>query len=68
VDRSVVEQLIRGLEAEGASLGMVVTSGTIGQDAIECAKRYTLDKGVPIELVDGDQFAKLIVEHGIVTT
>jgi predicted Mrr-cat superfamily restriction endonuclease len=67
VDKDVVEQLIRGLEAEVASLGMVVTSGTIGPDAIECAKQYTLEKGVPIELVDGEQFAKLIVEHGIVT-
>jgi hypothetical protein len=25
----------------------------------------TDEKGVPIELVDGEQFAKLIVEHGI---
>lgn len=67
VNKDVVEQLIRGLEAEEASLGMVITSGTIGPDAIERAKQYTEDKGVPIELVDGEQFAKLIVEHGIVS-
>lgn len=23
------------------------------------------EKGIPIELVDGEQFAKLIVEHGL---
>jgi predicted Mrr-cat superfamily restriction endonuclease len=68
VGKHVVEQLITGLEAEDASLGMVVTSGTIGPDAIERAKQYTEDKGVLIELVDGEQFAKLIVEHGIVRT
>jgi hypothetical protein len=52
-------------EAEQASLGMVITTGTIGEDAIERAKQYNEEKGIPIELVDGEQFAKLIVEHGI---
>jgi len=65
VDRTVVEQLVRGIEAENASLGMVITSGTIGEDAIAKAKEYIEEKGIPIELVDGEQFAKLIVEHGI---
>jgi hypothetical protein len=46
---------------------MVITSGKIGPDAIERAKQYAEDKGVPIELVDGEQFAKVIVEHGIVS-
>jgi predicted Mrr-cat superfamily restriction endonuclease len=65
VGKDVVEELIRGVEAEEASLGMVITSGAIGEDAVERAKRYTDEKGIPIELVDGEQFAKLIVEHGI---
>ena len=65
VGKEVVEELIRGVEAEEASLGMVITSGGIGEDAVERAKRYTDEKGIPIELVDGEQFAKLIVEHGI---
>ena len=65
VDKEVVEQLIRGVEAEEASLGMVITSGTIGEGAIETAKGYTDEKGIPIELVDGEQFEKLIVEYGI---
>lgn len=65
VGRDVIEQIIRGIEAEGAHLGMVVTSGTIGNDATEAAAHYTEEKGVPIELVDGEQFAKLIVEFGI---
>jgi restriction endonuclease Mrr len=65
VGKNVVEQLIRGIEAEEAGLGMVITSGTIGEDAVEKARRYTDEKGIPIELVDGEQFAKLIVEQGV---
>ena len=67
VGRDVVEQLIRGMEAESATLGMVVTSGLIGEDAVQAAEKYFEEKGIRIELVDGEQFAKLIVEHGIRT-
>jgi predicted Mrr-cat superfamily restriction endonuclease len=65
VGRDVVHQLIRGMEAEDATLGMVVTSGSIGDDAIQAAEQFFVEKGLRIELVDGEQFAKLIVEHGI---
>ncbi|MBA3354723.1 MAG: restriction endonuclease [Pyrinomonadaceae bacterium] len=68
VERSVVEQLIRGIEAEMANLGMVITSGSISDDAYQAAQEYLDDKGIRIELVDGEQFAKLIVEHGIGTS
>lgn len=67
VGRDVVEQLIRGIEAESANLGMVITSGSIASDAHEAAEQYFADKGTRIELVDGEQFAKLIVENGIRT-
>lgn len=68
VDRSVVEQLIRGIEAETANLGMVITSGSISEDAYQAAQEYFDDKGIRIELVDGELFAKLMVEHGIGTS
>ena len=45
----------------------MITSGTIGEDASRAAEQYYEEKGLRIELVDGDQFAKLIVEHGIRT-
>ncbi len=61
----VVEQLISGIDAESADLGMIMTSGTISDEAIDAAKVYFDDKGVRIELIDGEQFAKLIIEHGI---
>ncbi|HLH09404.1 MAG TPA: restriction endonuclease [Terriglobales bacterium] len=67
VGRDVVEQLIRGIEAEAAHLGMIVTSGSFSDEAGAAAEQYHNDKGIRIELVDGEQFAKLIVEHGIRT-
>lgn len=68
VEKDIVEQLIRGIEVESAHLGMIITSGAISDDAISVAEQYFEDKGIKIELVDGEQFAKLIVEHGIKTS
>jgi len=68
VAREEVEQLIRGIEAESTNLGMVITAGTISEAAVQAAQQYFEEKGIRIELVDGEQFAKLIVEHGIRTS
>ncbi len=68
VGKEVVEQLIAGIEAEAANLGMVITSGTISDEAVNAAEKYFDENGIKIELVDGVQFAKLIVEHGIQTS
>lgn len=65
VGRDVVEQLIRGIAAESANLGMIVTSGTISGDAIVAAEQFSEESGISIELVDGEQFARLIIEYGI---
>ena len=67
VGADVVDQLIRGIEKGGerVTLGMVITSGTFSPDATSKAEEYGDEKGIPIELVDGEQFAKLIVEHGL---
>ena len=67
VGKGVVEQLIRGVEAESADLGMVITSGTVSEDASAAANQFFEESGVRIELVDGEQLAGLIVEHGIKT-
>lgn len=68
VGKEVVEQLIAGIEAESANLGMVITSGTISDEAVNAAEKYFDENGIKIELVDGELFAKLIVEHGIHTS
>lgn len=67
VNSEVVHQLIRGIEEgqERVTLGMVITSGAFSDDAAAEAEAYGEEKGIPIELVDGEQFAKLIVEHGL---
>lgn len=68
VGKEVVEQLIKGIEAESANLGMVITSGAISDEATATAEKYFEEKGIRIELVDGEQLAKLIVENGIRTS
>jgi predicted Mrr-cat superfamily restriction endonuclease len=65
VGRDVVEDLIRGIDAEEADLGMVITSGSISEEAAQAAQQYFDEKGIRVQLVDGELFAKLIVEHGI---
>jgi restriction endonuclease Mrr len=65
VNNKVVEQLIDGIEAANANLGMVITSGTIAESAVAAAAGYAEATGIQIELVDGDQFAKLLIEQGI---
>lgn len=65
VTSKVVDQLIEGIEASNANLGMVITSGIVHQGAIAAASSYLEATGVPIELVDGEQFAKMLIEQGI---
>ena len=65
VSKAVVEQLIEGIVAESADLGMIVTTGTVSEEAVACAEEFFEDNGKKIELVDGEYFAKLIVEHGL---
>ncbi len=63
--RDVIQQLIKGIETEAAHLGMLITSGTISDEVFDIAERYFEDNGVRIELIDGEQFAKLVVESGL---
>jgi predicted Mrr-cat superfamily restriction endonuclease len=65
VGQQVVKQLIKGIEAENAVLGLVITTGRMAEDAGIIAEEYFNDTGIRIELLDGKQFAKLIVELGI---
>lgn len=65
VEKDVVDQLINGINAESADLGMIVTSGTFSEEAQTHAENYFQDTGIKIELVDGELLAKLIVEYGI---
>jgi predicted Mrr-cat superfamily restriction endonuclease len=57
----VVDQLIEGMDAEGADLGWIVTSGTIPEEVYE----YVEKTGRKIELIEGIHLATLVVESGL---
>lgn len=59
----VVDKLIQGMVAEGASLGWVITSGTIPDEVYD----YVKDINCQIELIDGEHLAALVVESGLKT-
>jgi hypothetical protein len=40
---------------------MIVTSGSISEEATSFAYQYFEEQGIKIELVDGEQFATLII-------
>jgi len=61
----VVEQLVEGMDAEGATIGWVATSGTFDAEAESRRDELAAEKGYQIELVDGDQLAAMIVDSGL---
>jgi predicted Mrr-cat superfamily restriction endonuclease len=65
VGKKVVEDLLRGMEAESADFGMVITSGTISDEAYDFARKKYEEEGMKIELVDGEQLGALIMEYGL---
>ena len=65
VGEESIKRLILGIEAESADLGMLVTSGTISEEAEKSAKEYYEESGIQIVLVDGEQLAGIIVDHGL---
>jgi restriction system protein len=60
----VIEQLIAGMEAEGITLGMVVSSGSFTEDAQKVAQDHYERKGYSIELIDGELLAGFLVDLG----
>jgi len=62
---SVLDQLVQGMEAEGADLGWVVTSGKFSEKATQYKAQLEDQQGYRIELIDGEQLAALIVEGGL---
>lgn len=65
VGPQVVDQLIAGMEAEQINLGWVATSGSFSAEAVARKFEVEEERGVSIELVDGDQLAAMIVEGGL---
>lgn len=61
VGPNAVDQLVAGMDAEDADLGVIVTTTGFSEQASaavsECGRR--------IELIDGGHLASMIVEHGV---
>jgi restriction endonuclease Mrr len=53
------------MEYEEADLGWVVTSGTFSAEAVEYCRQVRQDKGIKVELVDGEQLAAMLVKSGV---
>lgn len=65
VSPDVIDQLVTGMEAEGADIGWVVTSGTFSSEATAHCDDVMEQKGYRIELIDGEQLAELVVDRGL---
>lgn len=65
LDVDVIEQLLKGIEGESADFGMIITTGSFSDSVTIKAQDIFEEKGIKIELVDGERFAKLIIEKGI---
>lgn len=65
VGRDVIEQLIAGMDAEEADLGIVATSGTFAPAAVDYAQEVLQSGQRRVELVDGEQLAAIIVDCGL---
>jgi predicted Mrr-cat superfamily restriction endonuclease len=65
VGPSVVDQLVAGMEAEGITMGWVATSGSFSPDAVSHKEELEEQRGISIELVDGDQLGAMLVEGGL---
>lgn len=67
VPASVVDDLVAGMDAEDAHYGIVATSGTVSNEAQARVEEIRKTDGRRIELVDGEQFAALMVDLGLAT-
>jgi predicted Mrr-cat superfamily restriction endonuclease len=65
VGPGVVDQLVAGMEAEEITLGWVATSGSFSPDAVTRKEQLEEQRGISIELVDGDQLGAMLVEGGL---
>lgn len=60
----ILDELLRGMEAEDADLGMFVTSGLFSDEFLQRVGELR-DAGTQIQSVDGEQLATMIVEGGL---
>lgn len=62
-----VDQLAGGLEAENLTVGWLVSSGSFAEDCHALSEKLFLEKGIQINLMDGEQIAMTIIDNGLQT-
>ena len=65
VQPKVVDELILGMNAESANLGMIMTTGTFAPETEVHAAEAAEEAGVSLKLIDGTQLAALLVQLGV---
>jgi len=65
VGSPVVDQLAAGMQTEQITLGWVATSGSFSPEAVARKVELEEERGISIELVDGEQLAAMLVEGGL---
>jgi predicted Mrr-cat superfamily restriction endonuclease len=60
----ILDELLRGMEAEDADLGIFVTSGVFSDEFLQRVGKLR-DAGTQVQSVDGEQLATMIVEGGL---
>ena len=65
--KEYVDQLAGGLEAENLTVGWLVSSGTFSEDCQALSEKLFQDKGIQINLMDGEQIAMTIIDYGLQT-
>jgi restriction system protein len=61
VGRPEIQKFVGALAGQGAKKGIFITTSTFSKDAIE----YTPKNETKIVLIDGEQLAQLMIDHGI---
>ena len=61
----VIDQLIEGMNAEGAFIGWVVTTGEFKENVEIYKSQKEEESGYKIELIDGKRLAEIIIRNGI---
>lgn len=63
----VVDELLQGIAAESADLGLIVTTGEFSPETTAYASARAEQLGVNLKLVDGPALADLLIRAGMAT-
>ncbi|MCS6297455.1 MAG: restriction endonuclease [Nitrospira sp.] len=65
--KEYIDQLAGGLEAENLTVGWLISSGNFAEDCQALSEKLFQEKGLQINLMDGEQIATTIIDNGLQT-